>query len=91
MPRGAFVVAAEAAVVASAFPNVWIDLSDCRLAPMRCMIRESPRDRPMLASDDPFGPLERQLDQAREIARADKALLGGILGENARRLLKIDA
>ena len=40
----------------------------------------------ILSSDDPFGPLERQIEQARQIAGADERLLAKVLGENAARL-----
>jgi len=66
--------------------NVWIDLSDCRLPAMRTMIEGGVPERLVLSSDDPFGSLERQLAQARQIAGADKELLAKVLGGNAARL-----
>jgi len=66
--------------------NVWIDLSDCRLPAMRTMIEGGVPERLVLSSDDPFGTLERQIGQVREIARADEGLLAKVLGGNAARL-----
>jgi len=56
---------------------------------MRRMIEEGPAERLMLASDDPFGTLERQMEQARRIVGGDDALLRGVMGGNAVRLLEI--
>lgn len=81
--------AADAVAAAAELSNVWIDLSDCRMEPMRRMIQNGPADRLMLASDDPFGRLDRQMDQARRIAGQDAALLRKIMGDNAARLLRI--
>ncbi len=66
--------------------NVWIDLSDCRLPAMRTMIEGGVPERLVLSSDDPFGSLERQIAQARQIAGADEELLAKVLGDNAARL-----
>ena len=80
---------AQAAAAAGELANVWIDLSDCRMESMQRMIEDGPADRLMLASDDPFGSLERQMGQVRRIVGSDKASLEKIMGENAARLLKI--
>ena len=81
--------AADAVAAAWALGNVWIDLSDCRMDAMQRMMEDGPAERLMLASDDPFGALERQMEQARRIAGGDDALLRGVMGENAARLLGI--
>ncbi|MFH0963860.1 MAG: amidohydrolase family protein [Planctomycetota bacterium] len=81
----------EAAAAARASRNVWIDLSDCHEEPMRRMIENAPGDRLVLASDDPFGRLERQVSYLREIAGEDSELFRMISGGNASALLGVSA
>ena len=53
---------------------------------MRTMIKRGVPERLVLSSDDPFGSLDRETAQAREIAGADEELLAKVLGGNAARL-----
>gem|GEM_PF-4612768 len=80
--------ARAAAETAAALANVWIDLSDCREPALRTIFRSAPRERLLLASDDPFGALETQLRRLEPILGGDDALRRAVCGENARRLFR---